>query len=180
MRTRTRARHRELLVPISILVGAIGFCGYGIITVMSTDPLWFLGDASVPDPERIVIRIDGEETVLTADSPGYDLIVEATTEALSEFENLAPLSAGLSEATLAEYQHHGTILELYFNEPVDFHMPFDDHRPTALLIPIEGRHAGQGYVFRGKNGEWWAGQMRMSDPRPLLNALSALGYVSGG
>lgn len=61
-----------------VLVGAIGFCGYGVIAVMSTDPLWFLGGASVPDPERIAIRVDGEETVLTAGSPGYDLIVEAT------------------------------------------------------------------------------------------------------
>ena len=42
---------------------------------------------------------------------------------------------GLSEPTLAEYQVQGTILELYFSEPVDFHLPFDDGRPTALLIP---------------------------------------------
>jgi hypothetical protein len=147
---------------------------------MSIDPLWFVGGAWVPDPERIVIRVDGEETVLTAASPGYDLITDAAREAMSEFKNPAPLSAGLSEATLAEYQHRGTILELYFNEPVDFHTPFNDRKPTALLIPIEGRHAGQGYVFRGKNGAWWAGQMRMTDPQPLLDALSTLSYISGG
>jgi len=160
-----------------VLVGAIGFFGYGVIAVMSTDPLWFLGGATVADPERIAIRVDGEETVLTAGSPGYDLIVEATREALSEFRNLAPRSAGLSEETLAEYQRRGTILELYFNEPVDFHLPFNDGRPTALLIPIEGRLSGKGYVFRGRNGEWWAGQMCMSDPQSLFDALSTLGYV---
>ncbi|MFQ6101137.1 MAG: hypothetical protein ACE5OS_07865 [Anaerolineae bacterium] len=176
MRTHT-SRHRKLLVPILALAGAIGFCGYGEIAVTSQDPLWFLGGASVPDPERIVIRVGGEETILTASSPGYDLIVEAAREALSEFNNLSPLSAGLSEATLAEYQRSGSILELYFNEPVDFHLPFYDGRPTALLVPIEGRHAGHGYVFRGRNGQWWAGQMCMSDPQPLFDALSTLGYV---
>lgn len=83
----------------------------------------------------------------------------------------------MSEATLEEYQHRGSILELYFNEPVDFHLPFNDGRPTALLIPIEGRLSGKGYVFRGRNGEWWAGQMCMSDPQSLFDALSTLGYI---
>jgi hypothetical protein len=123
------------------------------------------------------VRVDGQETVLIAGSPGYELIVAAAREALSKFDNLSPRSAGLSEATLAEYQHLGILLELYFNEPVDFHLPFDDHRPTALLIPIAGRHAGRGYVFRGRNGKWWAGQMCMSDPQPLFDALSTLGYI---
>jgi hypothetical protein len=41
-------------------------------------------------------------------------------------------------------------------EPVDFHLPFNDGEPTALLIPIQGRHAGHGYVFRGGNGKWWS------------------------
>ena len=60
---------------------------------------------------------------------------------------------------------------------VDFHLPFYDGRPTALLIPIEGRLSGKGYVFRGRNGEWWAGQMCMSDSQPLFDALSTLGYI---
>jgi len=176
MRTH-QPKHLKLLSPILAIVGAIGFFVYGVIAMMSEDPLWFLGGATVPDPERIVIRVEGEETILTANLPGYDLIVEATREALSEFSNLAPRSAGLSEATLEEYQHRGTILELYFNQPVDFHLPFNDLRPNALLIPIEGMHAGRGYVFRGKDGKWLAGQMLMSDAQPLLDALSTLGYI---
>jgi hypothetical protein len=167
-------RHRQTLVPILVVFTMIAAFGYGVMAVMSDDPLWFVGGTSVPEPERIVIRVDGEETVLIAGSPGYDRITGAAREALSAFDNMSPLSAGLSEATLAEYQHSGTILEMYFDRPVDFHLPFNDHRPTALLIPIEGRHAGRGYVFRGRNGRWWAGQMRMRNPQPLLDALSAL------
>jgi len=148
-----------------------------VIAMMSEDPLWFLGGVTMTDPERIVIRVDGQETVLTAGSLSYDLIIEAMREAMSEFRNMAPLSAGLSEATLEEYQHRGTILEFYFSQPVDFHMPFNDLQPTALLIPIKGRHAGHGYVFRGKNYKWLTGQMCMSDHQPLFDALSTLGYI---
>ena len=165
-------KHQKLLSPILVIVGAIGFFAYGVIATMSEDPLWFLGGATVPDPERIVIRVNGQETLLTASSPSYDTIIEATREALSEFSNVAPRSAGLSEATLEEYQHRGIILELYFSKPVDFHLPFNDLQPTALLIPIKGPLSGRGYVFRGKNGIWLGGQMIMSDPQPLLDALS--------
>jgi hypothetical protein len=177
MDNRARGRHRRLWVPLSAILGVVMLVFYGIVAVMSEDPLWFLGRTDLPNPRRIVIRVDGEETVLMASSPGYAAVVEATEKAMSSFESLAPRSAGLSEATLAEYQERGTILELYFDEPVDVHLPFDDGRPMALLIPIQGRHAGRGYVFRGKDGKWWVGQLVMSDPQPLLEALSALGYV---
>jgi hypothetical protein len=177
MKFRAPSRHRKLLGPLLILIGLIGLFAYGVIAAMSEDPLWFLGRAALPDPQRIVIRVDGQKTVLTASSPGYEPLVTATKKAMSSFSNLAPRSLGLSEETLAEYQHHGTLLELYFSAPVDFHLPFSDGKPTALLIPIKGRHAGHGYVFRGRDGKWWAGQMVMRDAQPLLDALSALGYT---
>jgi hypothetical protein len=78
---------------------------------------------------------------------------------------------------LAEHQHSGTILELHFDEPVSFRQPFSDGRPTALLVLIEGKQAGKRYVFRGRNGKWGSGQMIMSDPQPLFDALSTLGYL---
>lgn len=105
------------------------------------------------------------------------MIVEDLKDAMSAFNNMSPLSAGLSEATLEEYQHRGTVLELYFNKPVDFHLPFNDLQPTALLIPIKGPLSGRGYVFRGKNGIWIGGQMIMSDPQLLFDTLSSLGYI---
>jgi hypothetical protein len=172
-----QTQHRGILRPLLVVLGSILFFAYGVIALISQDPFWFLTRAAVPDPERIVIRVDGMETVLNAATPGYGQIVEATREALSAFKAWAPGSVGLSEPTLREFQQQGTVLELYFGEPVDFHLPFDDGRPTALLIPIEGRFAGEGYVFRGKGGKWWAGQLTVRDPQPLLDALSALGYI---
>ncbi len=171
------ARSWGMLGPIAIIVGIMGLCGYSVIALMAEDAAWFLGRASVPNPERIVIRVDGQETVLMADMPDYAPLVEAIREAMSSFDNLAPRSTGLMDTTLEEYQHSGTILELYFSQPVDFHLPFDDHQPTALLIPIIGRHAGKGYVFMGAHSQWWAGQMVMRRPQPIYDALSALGYI---
>jgi hypothetical protein len=177
MGIRRRTGGRALLLSLLVLVGTVTLCIYGVLAAMSVDLLWFRGGALVPDPARIVIRVDGEETVLTAGSAGYDTVVRATREALSEFDNLAPLTAGLSEKALVEYQHYGTILELYFDEAVNFRLPFDDGKPTALLIPIEGPLGGRGYVFRGREGRWWSGQMVMSDPQPLVDALSVLGLT---
>ncbi len=177
MRTNRAARHRAIIQPILALMGALILCAYGVIAAMSQDPYWFFGGASLPDPVQIIIRVDGKETMLKPDSPDYDLVLTASRSALSSFSNLSPRTAGLSEATLEDYQTEGIQLEMYFPEPVDFHLPFNDGEPTALIIPIEGIHAGKGYVFRGKDGEWWAGQMVMQDPQPLLDALSSLGVI---
>jgi len=172
-----RSGHQGVLKPVAVILGMIVLFAYGTVGLISQDPLWFLSTATVPDPRRIVIRVDGEETLLVASAPGYDSLVKATREGLSAFKSWGLGSMGLSEPTLAEFQNQGTILELYFAEPVDFHLPFNDGNPTALLIPIEGRYGGEGHVFRGKHGRWWAGQLTMKNPQPIMNALSALGYI---
>jgi hypothetical protein len=169
--------HRGLLVPLLVVLGALALMSYGVIALMSEDPLWFLGNTALPRPQRIVVRIEGQETVLTASSPGYELLTEATEQAMSSFARLSLLSGGLSEETLAGYQESGVVVELYFDEPVDVHLPFNDGRPTALLIPLRGQLGGKGYVFRGKDGRWWAGQLMVRDPQPLMDALVVLGYI---
>jgi hypothetical protein len=175
----SRGGRRRLPVPVILLIVllALAIFVYGIIAALSEDLLWFQGGTVLPHPARIVIRVDGQTTILSRGSPGYDAMVQAARDALSRFDNWAPISAGLSQATLEEYQHSGAILELYFDEPVDFRQPFSDGQPTALLIPIQGRQAAKRYVLRGKDGKWWSGAMVMHDPGPLLNTLSALGYV---
>jgi hypothetical protein len=170
-------KKKSLLEPLLVFLGIFALIGYGVITAISGDVLWFLGGASLPQPSRIVIRVEGEETVLTANSPGYGILAGATKEALSSLAKTGPVQLGLSDDTLEEYQHRYTVLELYYDEPVDFHLPFNEGQPTALLIPIEGRHAGHNYVFRGGNGEWWARPVKISDPEPIYAALRALGYI---
>jgi hypothetical protein len=168
--------YQSILRPILAVFGSIFLFAYLTIALISQDPLWFLGRAVVPDPLQILIRVDGQEIVLTSSSVEYAELVSGVRASLSSFENWAPGSVGLSPPTLAEFQERGVILELYFAEPVNFRLPFNDGRPTALLIPIEGRYAGEGYVFRGKHGKWWAGQLVMKNPEPLLEALRRLNF----
>jgi hypothetical protein len=170
-------KKKGLLEPVLIMVGILGLLMYGVVTVVSEDALWFLGRASLPKPERIVIRVEGEETILTANSPGYGILAAATKKALTSLVNAGPVALGLSDDTLEEYQHRFTVLELYYGEPVDFHLPFNEGKPTALMIPIEGRHAGHNYVFRGGNGEWWPRPVKMNDSQPIFDALRTLGYI---
>jgi hypothetical protein len=177
MSARKGSNHRSALKPLLVVLGAIALFIYGTVALLSQDAKWFLSRVDLPDPERIVIRVDGHESVLTPVSANYGAIVAATKDALSGFKNWAPSSMGLSESTLTEYQSSGTILELYFDEAVDFHLPFPDGSPTALLLPLRGRHGGEGHVFRGKRGRWWAGNLIMSDPQPLVDELLALGYI---
>jgi len=177
METYAQPQKKSLLEPLLVVVGLIAALVYLAVAAISGDLLWFLGGASLPDPQRIVIRVEGEETVLTSNSPGYDIMTGATKKALSSFANSAPIPMGLSDESIEEFQHRYTVLELYYNEPVDFHLPFNDGDPTALMIPIQGRHAGHNYVFRGGNGEWWARPIKMSDSQPIFDALSALGYI---
>ncbi len=177
MASYVQPKKKSLLEPILVFVGIFGLIGYGVIAAISGDALWFLGGASLPNPSRIVIRVEGEETVLTSNSPGYEIVAGATKDALSTLSNQGPVQLGLSDETLEEYQHRFTVLELYYDEPVDFHLPFNEGEPTALMIPVEGRHAGHNYVFRGGNGEWWARPLKMSDSQPIFDALRALGYI---
>ena len=177
METHMQPKKKSLWEPLLIFGAILGLIIYGVIAAVTGDMLWFRGGASVPDPSRIVIRVDGNETVLTANSPGFEIVSGATKKALSSFANSGPAALGLSEETLEEYKHRFTVLELYYDKPVDFHLPFNEGQPTALMIPIEGRHAGHNYVFRGGNGEWWARPVKMSDPGPIFAALRTLGYI---
>jgi hypothetical protein len=178
MRTNGQTKHRILLTSLLSVFGSILFCSYVAIAALSQDLLWFIGGTSVPNPEQILLRLNGKETVLEPGSVGYEEITTAVRGALAKFNNLSPLSVGLSEVTLDEYKQVGTVIELHFREPVNFHLPFYDGKPTSLLIPIEGRHAGKGYVFRGRDGNWWAGQMIMQNPQPIYTVLEDLGYIT--
>ncbi len=177
METYMQPEKKSLWEPLVVVAVILGLIVYGVIAAVTGDMLWFRGGASVPDPSRIVIRVDGDETVLTRNSPGYDIMAGATKKALSSLANSGPVQLGLSDETIEEYQYRFTVLELHYDEPVDFHLPFNEGKPTALLIPIEGRHAGHNYVFRGGNGEWWARPIKVNDPEPIMAALRTLGYI---
>ena len=119
----------------------------------------------------------GERTVLNPGHPAFDTLVDAATQSLSKLNNSGIVDVGLSEQTLTDYATDSLVLELHFDSPVVFNTAARTGKPTQLLIPIEGRHADGGLVFRGEQGEWWYGAVRMADPQPLLLALEQMGYL---
>lgn len=140
--------------------------------------LWFRGGTTEINPSRIIIINEGERQVFQPGMANFDLIAEATAQSLNKFSNTDLIDIGLSEQTLADYDTSALIVEVYFDAPVQFNTLARTGEPTQLLIPINGRHAKGAYVFRGAQGEWWFGAIRMADPQPLYHALQQMGYTA--
>ncbi|MCA9934488.1 MAG: hypothetical protein H6662_14030 [Ardenticatenaceae bacterium] len=140
--------------------------------------LWFQGRATNVRPARIVVVDQGQRTVLTSGHAYFNVLADATEESLSKLGNTDLVGIGLSNQTLQDYASDSLVLELYFDEPIQFNTMSRVGTPTQLLIPIKGRHADGGYVFRGQNGDWWFGALRMADPTPLYDALTQMGYTA--
>ena len=160
---------------ILILITVIGV--YLLNAFNSGSWLWFQGKAAVLDPpSRIVVVDNGVRTVLQPGTDYHNELSEAAVQALSKFNNTDLVSIGLSDQTLADYAEDSLVVELYFDRPLQFNTLARTGDPTQLLIPIDGRHAAGAYVFRGAQGEWWFGAVRMADPTPLYTVLQQMGY----
>ncbi|MBK8906055.1 MAG: hypothetical protein IPM53_33055 [Anaerolineaceae bacterium] len=170
-------RNIKIIEPFIVLVVIAGAIVYLLNVFNSGSWLWFQGKATVLEPPtRIVIINDGEAVVLQPGSDYFNELSEAAVQALSKFGNTDLVSIGLSEQTLTDYAENSLVVELYFDKPLQFNTLARTGEPTQLLIPVDGRHAAGGYVFRGAQGEWWFGAVRMADPSPLYVVLQQMGY----
>ncbi len=167
----------KIVEPFVVLVLIAGAIVYLLNVFNSGSWLWFQGKASVLEPPtRIVIVNNGEALVLQPGADNFNELADAAVQSLSKFGNTDLVSIGLSEQTLADYAESSLVVELYFDKPLQFNTLARTGAPTQLLIPIEGRHAAGAYVFRGAQGEWWFGAVRMADPSSLYAVLQQMGY----
>lgn len=173
----TQPNKVRVLEPFIGMVLFIILAIYAVNVFNTGNWFWFRGNTVNVRPSRIVVVDHGQRTVLSTGHPNFAPLVEAATQSLSELNNSGIVDVGLSEATLDDYADDSLVLELYFDSPVVFNTAARTGKPTQLLIPIEGRHADGGLVFRGDKGEWWYGAVRMADPQPLMLALEQMGYV---
>ena len=162
----------------AFLVTALAFfaIGYGVIAWNANNLLWFLSTAELSAPLRIVINDRGERIAFTPEDPEFEPLAEAIAASVSELNNSDLLPIGLSEQTLADYDSQFVVMEVHYSRPIEFNTSFRAGEPSNLLIPITGRHAGDGIFFRGERGEWWYGGLRMADPEPLYEELRRLCY----
>ncbi len=160
-----------LTVAVSIL-GVFYLVGW----LNTGNPLWMFPVQPEYEPSTIIIRDNGEETVLKKGMPGFLELTDALNEAFSDFANADLIPVGLSENTLNEYQESGFVLEIRYPENIQFNTPVRMRTINQLLIPIEGRNSGERFVFIGNNGKWLAGAMAMASDEPIMQALRDLGY----
>lgn len=175
--SQTHPNKIRVLEPFIGLALFIVAAVYFVNAFNSGNWLWFRGNTVNVRPSRIVVVDHGERIVLNPGHPAFTPLVDAATQSLSDLNNSGIVDVGLSEQTQADYANDSLVLELFFDSPVVFNTAARTGKPTQLLIPIEGRHAGGGLVFRGDQGEWWYGAVRMADPQPLLQALEQMGYL---
>ena len=167
----------KVIEPFLILI-VITVVGIYLLNAFNSGSwLWFQGKAAVLEPpSRIVVVNNGERLVLQPGTDFYNELSEAAVQALSEFNNTDLVSIGLSDQTLLDYAEDSLVVELYFDRPLQFNTLARTGDPTQLLIPIDGRHAAGAYVFRGAQGEWWFGAVRMADPSSLYTVLQRMGF----
>lgn len=175
----TDPRDIRIIKPLLVL-GIIMLTIIYTVSIINTggDWLWFQSRAVDVRPDRLRIRHYGKETFIQPGHSHYQSLANAAEASLSDFNNTNLINLGLGENTLDYFNEQGVLLELYYDNPVTFHASFRTGEPTQLLVPVEGRHAGNNYFFRGAKGEWWFGAMRMTDSSALFSTLQELGYLT--
>ncbi len=165
---------KPLLTFLVIGVGAVWLLN----TLTSGNPLWWFPVQPVYVPDQIVVHNAGATDILARGTQPF-LVVSAGLDAtLADFRSRALVDIGLSDQTLAEYETTALVVDVHYRNPVRFNLPIRLERINRLLIPIEGRHAGRGYVFIGTDGRWRAGALQVADIAPLERALDELGYLA--
>lgn len=166
------------VLQLFLMVGLIAVGIFYVVGWLNTgNPLWMLPVQPEYEPQRILIRVDGEETALQKGMPGFIELTDAFNIAFSDFTNADLIPLGLSDETLEEYQHSGTVIEIFYNQDIRFNTPVRMRNINHLLIPIEGRNANDRYVFMGANDKWLAGAMVMTSDATIFQALRDLGYI---
>jgi hypothetical protein len=168
-------RHKPtIFIPFLFAVLAILFGIWSFYAIISGNPLWFQIPARSYAPGRITIHYYGTATELEPDSEEFQEMERALNQSLDQFNGRIPL--GLSPETLQDYYDKEYVLEVFF--PHDIGPIIGLNLPiNQLLIPIDGRHSDNRYVFTGNNGEWLAMALIMEDAQPIIVTLSNLGYL---
>ncbi|MBK8905625.1 MAG: hypothetical protein IPM53_30870 [Anaerolineaceae bacterium] len=165
----------KLLFPMMMAILVILLTVWGFYALSTGDPLWF---QPVPErtyaPERITIHYYGESTMLESGDEAFRELSAALNQSLNDFRGR--VSIGLSEVTLQDYRQKEYVLEVQFSDDVGATVGLN-MALNHFLIPVDGRHSGNGYLFVGNNEEWLASALIIAAPQPLFTTLENLGYI---
>lgn len=163
-----------MFFPTLMAVLVILLTVWTFYSLSTGNPLWF---QPVPErtyvPERIIVHYYGTTSSLDRSSEAFGEINMALNQSLSDFRGRIPI--GLSEETVRDFREKDFVLEVYFSNDIGSVIGLDQPL-NQLLIPIDGRHSNNRYLFVGNNNEWLATALIIAEPQPLFTALDDLGY----
>ncbi len=165
----------QLISPLLIAISVVLLVVWGFYALTTGNPLWFrpMPERSY-DFDRIVIYHYGNSIEAQSGSDEFRALEAALNQALGRFRGRVPV--GLSNATLEDYYEKEFVIELLFSSDIGLTISLSDTTVNQLLIPIDGRHSGNRFVFVGNNDDWLASALIMEDPQPIFTVLDELGY----
>lgn len=170
----------KLREPLLILLFVFLFIFWAINALNTGNIFWFLPVQPTFQPTRIVIRNYGQTIDIQPGTPGFTELAQALTETFANgFDNNALVSIGLSDETLRRYAEEELVIESYYGQDISFNTRVRMNGVTQLLIPIDGTHADQRYLFMGGRGDWRVGAMVLTDDSALRTTMRQLGYLPG-
>jgi len=169
----------SLLSLLGTVVIFVVAAGYGMLSLSTEDPLWFVPTFSEDAAEAAVYCRGAHETV-AAGSPHLASINTFVKEALSGRTNWDSLT--MSAATYQYYQvsEAVVVLEVRYNRPVRVHSIYKYFSGIdTIIIPLVGRHSNVNAVFGMIDGIPTAGALHIDSTEAMLKYLSANGLCSG-
>jgi hypothetical protein len=160
---------RSMLLILLLTIAALV---YFTPVILTGNFLWFIPVFDV-DAEKIIVYRSGEQITLHPGDPGFDEVTAACNELISNIEAVHR-TFGISDSGLEQLRAEGTVVELFYAEPLDFPSPVNLGGANQLLIPLSGHYTENPVAIRGFDGDYWGAALRVGDLEDLEAAVSAL------
>lgn len=168
----------SLLNLLGTVVVFVILAGYGIVSLSTEDPMWFVTSFS-EQAAQVTVYCRGQATVLDSGSPHLAPLNTLFNEALSGTKNWDSLT--MSDETYAYYQTSDAVvaLEYAYNVPVRVHSIYKYFSGIdTMVVPLIGRHSAQMSVFAQIDGVPTAGALHVQSNAPLMSYLADNGLCS--
>ncbi len=169
----------SLLGLLGTVVVFVIAAGYGIISLSTEDPLWFVPTFS-EEAAEVAVYCRGSSETIPAGSHHLASLNMLVKEILSGRKNWDSLT--MSDETYGYYQDSDAVvaLEFRYDRPVRVHSMYKYFSGIdAIVIPLIGRHSNVDAVFGMIDGLPTAGALHVDSSAALRDYLAATGLCSG-
>lgn len=152
--------------------------GYGIISLSTEDPIWFV-QSFEEQADEVIVYCMGREVSFRSDSPHLEQLNALFNEALSGSKNWDSLT--MSHETYAYYQTSQAViaLEFRYSPPVRVHSIYKYFSGLdAMVVPLVGRHAKLNAVFGRIGEENTSGALHVGSTAGLLAYIASSGLCA--